>query len=281
MLLLFSVNTAYTASAENFSSLKRQVQLLTQENKKLKAQVQSLQSTVNQQKKLEAGIKTATGTLQSIKVDNLNNTKLYVDGRLSKPLDSTGSAATIFNYAGQIYVPLEVLYNTLNSSSKKVTFDRKNSSIYVGTEVSGSQKDITELKSIQGLMDVYSGEKAYFKILDQTIPAFNSLRNYYYRGYSSESDIIYSLNSNYSELNGKFVMPFEQLGSPTEASISFYSVTPSNTATLIDSYTVKQGDEPLPISVPLTGVNLLKIEIKTKGKLATFYDVTLSSLDFD
>lgn len=195
--------------------------------------------------------------------------KLYVDGKLTVPTDPNGNKVEPFIYDGTTYLPARALSNALTNNQKDVTWDSEKSSIYIGQAPVADQIDITELKSYNSSTPK-KGKDAHFQVLDETITAYNYLVPDY--------EYVYMLKSDYSEINGYFVVPYTKLGSTAEAYVKFYSVDKKGVETLIKEYKATAGDDIVPVSVPLKGVEILKIKGGNTSTYGRFYNVNLMGI---
>ncbi len=217
------------------------------------------------------GTALAAGTLERIDVV-MGGLKLYVDGKLVKPTDVEGNVVEPFIYDGTTYLPLRALSNALTNNQKEVKFDSATSTIYIGEAPVAAQTDIKELKTYNDYDSaVRVGADAKFNLLDKEFAPFNKMLPNY--------DFVYILDSNYSALHAKMVVPYTTLGSTEEGGVTFYNVDKKGVETLIYETKATAGDDPIDVKVDLRGVNILKI--KTRNSLnnygyAILYDVTLA-----
>ncbi|GEM_PF-340794 len=200
---------------------------------------------------LSVGTAYADGKLTTIKIVQ-GGIKLFVDGKLVKPTDSDGKIVEPFIYDGTTYLPLRALSNALTNYEKEVSWDAKTSSIYVGQAPVAAQTDLSEIEPYSPSGYVKTGEAATFNILDQKITPFNSFG----RG---GDYLTLMLHSNYSSLNGKFVVPYTDLGSEYKGTVIFFNVDKKGNATEIASFKAEAGDESINVHVDLRGVEILRI----------------------
>lgn len=219
----------------------------------------------------------ASGTLKSIKVVQ-GGIKLYVEGQLVKPTDAAGNVVEPFIYDGTTYLPLRALSNALTNNEKPVKWYPDTSSIYVGQAPVAAQTDIADLKLYESEngVNVLTGEKAAFPILDKTITPFNTFGN--------GVRYTYLLDSNYSQLNGQLAVPYTNLGDHDKGAVLLYSVDKKGNETRIGEFSTVAGDEPVQVSVDLRGVEILRIY--TRGTYdgeyrgeAVLYNVTLAGIN--
>lgn len=231
---------------------------------------------------LSVGTAYADGKLTTIKIVQ-GGIKLFVDGKLVKPTDSDGKVVEPFIYDGTTYLPLRALSNALTNYEKEVSWDAKTSSIYVGKAPVAAQTDFSEITPYEEYsMGIRTGEAASFNILDKTLTPFNSYEGY--RSYNGNGT--YSLNggyanfmlhSNYSSLNGQFVVPYTDLGSSADDRVIFFNVDRKGNKTEITRFQAKAGDELINVHVDLRGVEILRIE--TGSAVGRLFNVTLSGIN--
>lgn len=208
----------------------------------------------------------AIASSRKAKIDVVyDNIKLYVDGNLVIPTDVNGNIVEPFIYDGTTYLPARALSNALTNNSKDVKWDRDNSSIYIGKSPVAAQTDISKIEPYTGDKFI-TGENAKFILLDETIKPFN-------RSYGSSSCSTYMLKSNYSEINGQFIIPYATLGNNRKGYLRIYSVDKKGVKTLIKEYTTEAGDDPIPVKANIKGIDILEIQVD-----GVFYNVNLTGM---
>lgn len=218
----------------------------------------------------------SAATMKEIKVA-MGGIKIYVDGNLKKPTDVNGNVVEPMIYDGTTYLPVRALTGML--TDKEVAWDQESQTVYIGQrpDVGVKSVPIDELEAydtysngaVGAISSLYTGKDAQFTVLGDTYSPFNrmSLRGGGYR--------VYKLDSNYDSIHGKFIIPFDNLGSTAESTLQFYNVDQYGEETLIKEYSAKAGDAAIDVDVNLQGCNFLKI--KGKGDSCAFYDVTLTT----
>ena len=208
---------------------------------------------------------------------------LFIDGKPFIPKDANGNTVEPFIYDGVTYLPLRV---TANALGKEITYDGSTSSVYIGRPPGGKTVMLDRLqpydRQSMALITNNNYNNFSFQILDKTITPmnrtvvdFNHFNKY----------LTYILDSQYKSIEGKFVIPYTQLGVLSTSSLSFYNVAKNGDETLIAEYTTQVADEPLDIRVDLRGVEILRIYIDqnipyyTNHLFGTFYDVFLTEMD--
>lgn len=213
----------------------------------------------------------SAATMKEIKVA-MGGIKIYVDGNLKKPTDVNGNVVEPMIYDGTTYLPVRALTGML--TDKEVAWDQQSQTVYIGQrpDVGVKSVPIDELEPY-GDYDgaVYTGKDAQFTVLGDTYSPFN-------RMLLSEWDYqVYKLDSNYDSIHGKFIIPFDNLGSTWESTLQFYNVDQYGEETLIKEYSTKAGDPVIDVDVNLQGCNFLKIRGDAGSVPFAFYDVTLTT----
>ena len=229
----------------------------------------------------------AASALREIRV-SMGGIKIYVDGNLKKPTDAKGNVVEPLIYDGTTYLPVRACVGML--TDKEVSWDGSTESVYIGKRPDADAKSVA-LDTLKPLninwCKVFTGKDAQFNLLDETVSPFNALKFKWTSSSGSASNVrssvVYKLNSSYSQIHGYFVEPYTSLGSDRTACIQFYSVDQYGEKTLIETYNTKAADAPLEITVPLRGVNILRIEMAETENSASgtgcFYDITLTTAE--
>ena len=217
----------------------------------------------------------AEPAIKSIKVV-LGGIKIFVDGDIKVPTDVNGNVVEPIIYEGTTYLPVRALTNML--TDKDIHWDQQTQSVYIGAQPTAPSMPIDALDTYSG-KDFYTGKSAKFSILGEEIVPFNSIYNKanqtgYNFAYYFSFDSTYMLKSNYSSINGYYVMPYEVLGKTQKGTLKFYSVDKYNSETLLKEYNIGSGDEAIKIDVNLLGVDILKIEANS----GAFFNVTLKGI---
>ena len=147
-----------------------------------------------------------------------NNIKIFIDGGEIVPKDANGNLVEPFIMNGTTYLPVRAVSNAFG---KDVVWDGVNQSVYIGKK--DQTKPDNYLQKIQ-YNDYKEGiNHNNFTIINGTVTDFNKtvykngLLFYVYSIYSTLEDdadaanslIAYPLNSMYSNLKGKIVIPKE------------------------------------------------------------------------
>lgn len=219
-----------------------------------------------------------------------NNIKIYIDGAEIVPKDANGNIVEPFIMDGTTYLPVRAISNAFE---KDVEWDGETQSVYIGKE------DHTKPDNYLSRMDDYKLEMGHshskLSIVNDNGNIIDFNNNTYKKGLlfvggnwfgkiDNDSDeahfmISYPLNSQYSELYGKIVLPKEfetcdiskRKGEITITDVLFYGdgkiicekngVTPSM---------------PVSFDIPLKGVNQLTIKIRLSNTSGS--DVALTDL---
>ena len=185
---------------------------------------------------------------------------IYVDEKLTKPLDVNGNVIEPFVYNGTTYLPVRGIASALG---KDVSWDGETSSVYIGKAPMAAQIDLTELETVDkdGYSIISVGSNAEFTVLGKTIKPFNLFYNGN-NGRISTEDVTYTyfLDSKYSKLKVNFGLSAHSF-SNHEGHVRFYNVEPNGTKHLIEEYRATLNDGFIPVEVDVRGVNHLVIEL--------------------
>jgi len=213
----------------------------------------------------------AAGKLTNIKVVQ-GGIKIYMDSKLVVPTDGNGKVVEPFIYDGTTYLPMRALSNALTNNQKPVKWDSATSSVYIGQAPVAAQTDLTELNTYDSYaMKILKESDAKFTILDKTITPFN-----HFTGNGSSAYAIYMLNSNYSEINGQYTIPYTDLNRKGTSVIRFLNVSKTGEETLIQEVKTSIGEDPQNVKVNVSGVEILKISIEDSA--GSFYNVSLAGM---
>ena len=207
----------------------------------------------------------SAATMKEIKVA-MGGIKIYVDGNLKKPTDVNGNVVEPMIYDGTTYLPVRALTGML--TDKEVAWDQESQTVYIGQRPDAGVKSvpIDELKAYDTYNNsgvVYTGKDAQFTVLGDTYFPFNRIELVHW------GQQTYKLDSNYDSIHGKFIIPYDNVGSKAVSALRFYSEK-----TLIKEYYAQAGDSAIDVDINLQGCNSLKIV--GIGDTLAFYDVTLT-----
>lgn len=214
----------------------------------------------------------ALSALQQINV-SMGGISLFVDGQLQVPTDVKGNVVEPLIYAGTTYLPVRAVVGML--SDKSVEWDANTESVYIGLKPGPGQ--VTRADAMNRYNSTSplarAGESAQFSLLGETQTPFNR----YYLGETVKLDGLYT------ELNGKFVIPYDSLNSRYAGKLCIYSVDQYGVKTLIDSYELRSGDAAVSVKTNLRGCDFLYITTENtkiddwSGSYGAFYDVTFTT----
>lgn len=209
----------------------------------------------------------AASAIKNIQVV-IGGIKIYVDGNIQTPVDANGNKVEPLIYNGTTYLPVRAATNML--TDKEISWDQKSMSVYIGKQPIAESTPLDSIKPYVYHMSMRIGENAKYTILDETFTTFNMLSG------SGNASNTYLLKSNYSSINGKYIIPYTQIGSTNKGKLEFYSVDEFGGEVLIDSYELKAGNKAIDINVNIVGVNILKI--KMVNDYGAFYNITLTGI---
>ncbi len=206
-----------------------------------------------------------------------NNIRIFIDGGEIVPKDATGQVVEPFIVNGTTYLPVRAISNAFG---QEVEWDGETQSIYIGKK--DETKPDNYLHKIQ-YNDYQEGDDwSKFAVLNGTVTDYsnnvytNGLLFYnddYYDKIGDDEDeanilIAYPLNSQYSRLKGKIVLPKgfndaimekKDKCDSSETDVLFYG-----DGKLIHKATSVTASMPFSFDIKVKGVNQLVIKIKTE-----------------
>ncbi len=214
----------------------------------------------------------ALSAFQQINV-SMGGISIFVDGQLQVPTDVKGNVVEPIIYSGTTYLPVRAVVGML--SDKSVEWDANTESVYIGQKPGPGQVVRADAMKIynSSVWLARAGESAQFSLLGETQTPFNR----YYLGETVKLDGLYT------ELNGQFVIPYNNLGSRDAGKLCIYSVDQYGVRTLIDSYELRAGDEAVSVNTNLRGCDFLYVcteNVKIddwSGGNGAFYNVTFTT----
>lgn len=207
-----------------------------------------------------------------------NNIKIFIDGGEITPKDANGNPTEAFIMDGTTYLPVRAIAGAFG---QEVEWDGSTQSVYIGKK--DQTKPDTYLHKIQ-YNDYKEGyESNDFAIINGSVTDCNE--NIYksgivfFRGYhesiiGNDSDgaqqmIAYPLNSQYSKLKGKIVLPkdieINTWDKETNRTNSATDVWFYGDGKLLYKATAVTSSMPFDVDINVKGVNQLNIKIKTQG----------------
>ena len=197
---------------------------------------------------------------------------IYIDGNLRIPTDANGNVVEPFLHGGTTYLPVRALTGML--TDKAVHWDAETSSIYIGTRPVAESTPMDQLRRyaggrVQDDSGFLTGQRAQFRMLDNTISPFNRLER---------RVVDYIINSEYSYINGEFAIEYFNLGDRYERTLNIYNVDQFDAQTLLDTYTARAAEGVVQVRTNIVGVDILRLEIDNMSA-AMFYNVTLTGVN--
>lgn len=199
---------------------------------------------------------------------------IYVDNVLKIPTDANGNRVEPMIYDGTTYLPVRAISNMLG---EEVTWDGDTRSIYIGEKpskgtVGVAGKDIPT----HGWCSSKIVAKHSFTVLGDEFTHTNVLADD--PGYA----LTWKLDSNYTSIDGKFIMAYDSLGARYSGALEFYNVDQYGTKTLIKRVTNACGDGAVNVHVDVTGCNFVELQVEGvdwdyvsyDNADAVFYDIT-------
>lgn len=215
----------------------------------------------------------ALSNFQQINVA-MGGIKLFVDGKLQVPTDVKGNVVEPLIYNGTTYLPVRALTGML--TDKSVEWDAKTESVYIGIKPGAGEvirADTMHPYDSSSSYVAYAGKDAQFDLLNETKTPFNR----YKMGYTVQ------LDGMYTELNGEFVIPRYNLTSRSAGKLCIYSVDQYGVKSLIDSYELRAGDDPVSVHTNIRGCGYLYVDVEKanlgdwSGSSGVFYNVTFTT----
>ena len=192
----------------------------------------------------------------------MNGIKIYWDGVEKTLTDANGNKVEPMIYQGTTYVPLRAMSNLMG---KEVDWNQSEMAVYVGTKPTMRTIPLADMEeNINNRTHSYIS-KYSFNLKNKVVScnsgaicigSFGKNGN----GWLGGEDITYVLDGKFSRFTGKMVLPYEEVGSKGEQSVSFYSVENDGTENEIKSYKLKRTEDPIDVDVNLKGVTNLKIK---------------------
>lgn len=175
-----------------------------------------------------------------------NNIKIAVDGKqASLGKDSTGKAIEPFIYNGTTYLPVRAVGEAFG---ERVHWDSKTQTVYVG-ERPGEVKYLTEV------LGAYANTGIEYRLNNNTTSPLVMAGNKYNTGYNFKWSgyMLVNLNNKYNSIT------FDLGTSDTAVLGTTAKVHVYLDGKLYKTYVVKADDLPKNVTVPLKGVNQLKV----------------------
>lgn len=197
---------------------------------------------------------------------------IYVDNVLKIPTDANGNRVEPMIYDGTTYLPVRAISNMLGED---VTWDGETRSIYIGEKPSKGTVGVPghEIPHFSGY-EVNTNSLRGYRILGEEFMPTNSIE-----GWASSNLITWKLDSNYTSIDGKYVMAYQKLGESRQYALEFYNVDQYGTETLIKKFSNRCGDGVVDVHVDVTGCNFVRVKcvyVDGSGDYVdpVFYDIT-------
>lgn len=203
-----------------------------------------------------------------------NNIKIYIDGGEIVPKDANGNVVEPFIMNGTTYLPVRAISNAFG---KDVEWDGSTQSVYIGKK--DQTKPDNYLDRIQ-YNDFKRGNdpRTTINIINGTVTDYNN--NTYTNGIllfseadwekvendKDEANIIvsYPLNSQYSSLKGKIVLPKKlelSVGTKTDCSIASTKILVYGDGKLLFTAPEVSASFPYSLDIDVKGVNQLSVKL--------------------
>lgn len=197
----------------------------------------------------------------------MNGIKIYWDGVEKILTDANGNKVEPMIYQGTTYVPLRAMSNLMG---KEVDWNQSEMAVYVGTKPTMRTIPLADMAENINDGDEHYKKNFTFKLKNKEIKCDDGLyldtgrlTHWYGSDYRTHS-VIYVLEGKYSAFTAKVVMPYDNVGADKTGILTFYSVENDGTENKIQSYDLKQTDDPIEFNINLTGITNLKIEAQSE-----------------
>ena len=201
---------------------------------------------------------------------------IYVDNVLKIPTDANGNRVEPMIYDGTTYLPVRAISNMLG---EEVTWDGDTRSIYIGEKPSKGTVGVAGEKIPVFSGSVSTGDDASFYMLHEKCKPTNALIGDW-DGWPGKpitlNMITWRLDSNYTSIDGDFVIASNFLEDNGYATLEFYNVDQYGAETLIKEVSNRCGSPAKDVHVDVTGCNFVRLKIYVENPNGTpvFYDIT-------
>lgn len=204
-----------------------------------------------------------------------NNVKIFIDGAEIVPKDANGNVVEPFILNGTTYLPVRAVANAFG---KDVEWDGVNARVYIGKKDQTKPDNYLDKIQYNDYKEGYDG--SWLSIINGTVTDYNN-SNYTsgllfcnscgYMSLKEDVDgaslsISYPLNSQYSNLKGKIVLPKKYeitTGKSDNCDVSETDVWFYGDEKLLYKATGVTASMPFNIDINTKGVNQLVIKVKT------------------
>ncbi|NRD81069.1 NPCBM/NEW2 domain-containing protein [Bacillus sp. BRMEA1] len=254
-LLLVGVPTVSFASGDSLTSLKNQIKAL---NAKISSLTSSNNNLAAQNKKLTAQVNSLTAQNNTLK-SNLNsiisqtNGTIYIDGAKERNAD-------FVSYKGKQYVALDGIVPALTGYDTNYRYNTGLNALYVGVLPANGSIQLQNLNYYSA-----DSDNIYFNGWeDGSSFVVNSHQLLFGIGVPKKVDsqneysINYKLSGKYSKLSFKVGLDDNGIGSGDTGSIIVYG----DGKVLYTSGTLETQNDPIPATIDVSGVQMLKVVFK-------------------
>lgn len=218
-----------------------------------------------------------------------NNIKIYIDGGEIVPKDANGNVVEPFTMNGTTYLPVRAISNALG---KDVEWDGVTQSVYIGKKDQtkpdnyldriqyndfkrGNDYSDTTINIINGTITDYNGNTYTNGVLLHSVADWDKVEND-----KDEANIIvsYPLNSQYTSLKGKIVLPKMydlSIGEKSDCKIASTKILVYGDEKLLFTVPEVSASFPYLMDIDVTGVNQLSIKLVAAD---IYRDVALTDL---
>lgn len=191
-----------------------------------------------------------------------NDIKLVVDGREVTPLDGAGKVVEPFIYNGTTYLPLRAVANALTGGTKPVSWDQSTYTVYIGERPTEANKTVNmaDMKTYPGGATAFKTGQS-FNVRQKTYTPFNSF------AYYNET---FLLNRDYTTFEAMAAV----VDAPNASSAKII-IRNADTKDVLFEASVEPGEEPIPVTVDVTGIDKLSISVEAYVKL---FNATLTPI---
>ncbi|MEK4732323.1 NPCBM/NEW2 domain-containing protein [Paenibacillus sp. FSL L8-0641] len=190
-----------------------------------------------------------------------DNLKYMVDGNQKVPSSGQG-----FIYQGTTYVPLRFAGE---ATGKEVTWDGKNKTIWIGKKDSefkylsdvayarmdGGSKAFLDFNQNYNRDKITIADKQYQKGINTALSPYGT----------KQISVDYNLNGKFKKFTGELGVDDKTKNAPENVTITFIGDDKE-----LSRFSVKGGDNPLPVTVDLTGVLKFRIVFEIDPKSSDF-----------
>ncbi|MBR5791553.1 MAG: copper amine oxidase N-terminal domain-containing protein [Ruminiclostridium sp.] len=177
---------------------------------------------------------------------------IYVDNVLKIPTDANGNRVEPMIYDGTTYLPVRAISNMLG---EEVTWDGETRSIYIGEKPSKGTVGVPG-EDIPRFSGTLKARNLSYEILGEQYNVSNAIQS----NSSYDDCITWKLDSNYTSIDGEFVVAYPLLGNMREFTLEFYNVDQYGTETLIKRFSNRCGDGVVDVHVDVTGCNFVRLK---------------------